>query len=361
MSQTSHQPVITSWSLSDEILRVTQRWYWVVLSCLLGAAAGWAVSMVWPSPYRATKELYVGINIYRAGDDSNAARFAGVEFVNANDYKNWQMASLNSLVYMDPILDETLAQLQEQDAYWQAISRLELAQMLDVYWRNAGKWRLVAEHAQPHRAAQAVLTWENVVIEHVETALAASNKLMALDQQQRSISDSRVQILEQTARFEEIRETLLRWQENLSSRDPALPVSIADVQGMQLALAFPEPSWQTFLDELPELEAKPGRTGSEYLRWLESALAAVDKEITSRQNLLQKLQLEQELLSEQYRQVSSDSLGLSTDLVVNRITDTKPIITPVRPTSTLILVGTALGLILWGIYWLVQIGARNNG
>ena len=51
---------------------------WIVLFCLAGALVGWLVSLVMPSPHRATKELFVGLNISRSADDRNAVEHAGL-------------------------------------------------------------------------------------------------------------------------------------------------------------------------------------------------------------------------------------------------------------------------------------------
>jgi hypothetical protein len=165
-----------------------------MLFCLVGVLIGWLIALTVPTPYRATKELYVGLNIYQANQDSNAADFAGIQFYNADDYKNWQMANLNSLVYIDPIIDQTLYALQETDPYWQSINRHELTKMLHVYWRNAGKWRLVAEHPQAERAQQAVLLWEAAVIEQVALSIEQSRQVMTLHIQMQALADQQAQI-----------------------------------------------------------------------------------------------------------------------------------------------------------------------
>src|SRR5512137_1897129 len=93
--------MINEWSLRDEILTISHRWPLIVLFCLAGSLIGFALSYVWPSPHRATKELYVGLNIDQALEDQNAADHAKIKFYNADDYKNWQMSSLNTLIFAD--------------------------------------------------------------------------------------------------------------------------------------------------------------------------------------------------------------------------------------------------------------------
>lgn len=177
------------WSLRDEILTAAHRWPLIMIFCLAGAAAGALAALLWPSPYRASRELYVGLNVTQAGEDRSASQQSGLVFVNANDYKNWQMASLNTMVFMDEILDGTLEQLQRVNPYWDSVSRTELAEMLSVYWRNAGKWRLVAEHPEQDRAIEAVVAWQDVIVAYVHNAVAQANQALSLDGQLRPLAE----------------------------------------------------------------------------------------------------------------------------------------------------------------------------
>src|SRR5512145_683587 len=115
------------WSLREDLLAAAHRWYEIIAFCLAGALLGALLAYLWPTPYRASRELYVGLNVYQAAQDRSASQVAGLVFLNANDYKNWQMASLNSVVFMDVIIDDTLARLQAINPYWTIIGREELA------------------------------------------------------------------------------------------------------------------------------------------------------------------------------------------------------------------------------------------
>ena len=58
------------WSPREEILAVTHRWPTILLFGLVGILLAWIIAFAFPTTYRATKELYVGINIYQiAGDE----------------------------------------------------------------------------------------------------------------------------------------------------------------------------------------------------------------------------------------------------------------------------------------------------
>ncbi len=233
------------WSLRDEIFYAAHRWPVFGLFCLAGVLAGWLLALTLPSPYRATKELYVGINIYQADQDSNAAHFSGIQFYNADDYKNWQMANLNSLVYLDPILSQTHALLQEIDPYWETVSNAELAGMLHIYWRNAGKWRLVAEHPQPDRARQAVLQWETAVIDRVALAVEQSRQVMALNIQMQALAKQQAEVAAQTAKTKHPQQDL---QENYAQ----LTQQYSHASQLSLGLS-PDLNVERITDEPPQI------------------------------------------------------------------------------------------------------------
>ena len=60
----------------------------------------------------------------------------------------------------------------------------------------------------------------------------------------------------------------------------------------------------------------------------------------------------------QYIDASNGSLGLSAELLVQKISDRKLEQTTVRPTGVAILVGAGVGLILWALIWLVAPALR---
>ena len=101
-----------TWNLLDYILTATHRWYVSLAFILAGSLLGLGTSYVFPSPYRATLDLYVGLNAYRSPYDSYAEYLAGQSFRMVDDYKNWQMDQLESFVLSDPFMTELLERLQ---------------------------------------------------------------------------------------------------------------------------------------------------------------------------------------------------------------------------------------------------------
>jgi len=344
------------WSFRDEALAATHRWHLIVLICLAGGLFGWLLSFLWPSPYRATKELFVGLNVTRSADDRTAAERAGLPFSNVNDYKNWQMSSLNSVIYMDSILDETLSRLRLVDPYWQSVSRQDLAEMLHVYWRNAGKWRLVAEHEDPLRAAQAVVAWQDVVVEQVHAAVAQAQSALLLGDELKAATEEKARAMSQAAALAQIRDELQTWHGTLSSR-PAGQV-LAESERLLLQQPLDQTSqgaaWQALLATFPT----HGSTNEAFIAWIERASPLLDAGIQVLQGRMDTMEQHQPELAALYTEATNQSLGLSAELLVQKISDRKLEQTKVRPTGVAILVGASVGLILWALIWLVAPALR---
>jgi hypothetical protein len=348
----SGNPTTNTWSLREETLLVAHRWPIIVLCCLGGALLGWIVSLFWPSPYRATKELFVGLNIYPSEEYRYVADFAGLQFGNTNDYKNWQMANLNSLIYMDEIIDETLARLQRTDLYWKDVSRDELVGMLHAYWRNAGKWRLVAEMNDAEHASQAVSVWHDVVISRVHKAVLASRDVMALDLQLKSTVSAHTQALARQSALIQNRDSLEALRKEII-QNPEAPVEDADRWLMLYLIADAR-----FAPALKQLEANFPPSGAgvdQHLDWIDQALRSLDQEIQVSGSQAEEFEKRMAQMQTRYSEASQDSLGLSANLQVDKITDDLPRSSIVRPTSLFILIGGLLGLIAGVALWLVRI------
>lgn len=344
------------WSFRDEALAATHRWHWIVLFCLAGSLVGYLVSLLWPSPYRATKELFVGLNVGRSADDRNAVEHAGLPFTNANDYKNWQMSSLNTVIYMDSILDETLARLRLVDPYWQSIDRQDLALMLHVYWRNAGKWRLVAEHEDPLHAAQAVIAWQDVVVEQVHGAVAQAQSALLLSDELKAAMEEKARTMSRLATMAQSRDELHTWHTALAGRPADQVLSESERLLIQGLLDPPSQgaAWQALLAAFPV----GGSSNQAYIAWIERALPLLDASVQVLQGQVDALGRRQTELQAQYVAASTASLGLSAELLVQKISDRKLEQVAVRPTGVAMLVGAGLGLILWAIRWLVAPALR---
>ncbi len=348
----------SEWSLREEILHTTHRWPVIVAFCLMGSLLGLATSYCLPTPHRATKELYVGLNVSQATEDQNASEHAGLEFSDLNDYKNWQMANLNSFIFMDPVIRETLSQLKNLDPYWLGFDQNKLSGMLHSYWRNAGKWRLVAENANPRYAFQAVLTWEDVVVDQVHNAVYESQKIMILESQMKSLTLTQAESISRSAEIAQIRESLISWRADAIRQDLELPAKETDREFiLQLfKQAIPDDSEQGLLDSFPSSKAPL----KDYINWLDINFPLLDEQLLISQKQIATLEGKINEIASIYAESSRKSFGLSANLQVDKITNAQPVRTIVRPTGLLVLVGGILGLIAWTILWLTQISLQTR-
>ncbi len=349
------------WALRDDILAATHHWQRIMAFCLLGALAGWLVSLLWPSPSRATQELYVGLNVYQAATDRNAAEQAGMVFSNVNDYKNWQMASLNSIIYTDSIIDETLERLSAGDPYWEGVNRGGLAAMLHVYWRNAGKWRLVAEHPDGLRAVQAVTAWQEVVVARVNAAIQEARNAALLDRQFQVVATQQAQSTARLAALIQVRNELSAWAQRITISTPASSLPTTERQALAQLLSLltdlhDSTTWLSLSQTFP----LPGSPSEAYLAWIQQTVPLVEQEIRVIQAQEKAAEQEKQSLATRYDQATENSQGLSAELKVDRISDAQTERSTVRPTGTLILIGATLGLIAWLLVWLVQANARTR-
>jgi hypothetical protein len=346
------------WSFRDEILSATQHWPWLTLFCVLGCLLGWATSYIWPTPQRATTELYVGLNVYRSSEDANASEYAGIELVNANDYKNWQMASLNSLTTMDEVIQETLHRLRESDPYWQKVDPSQLAKAMHVYWRNAGKWRLVVENEESQHASQAVSIWQDVVLEQVHAAVSESQLAMVLEFQLKSITDAQSQIISGTQTLRQAQVDLADWSKNLAQKDQESPLVSTERWRLWSTIAQNnlDSSWTPLVEAFPPPQA-PTR---DYLGWVKELIPAIEKTIQFRENQQKDLSTQATVIKSQFAEASQKSRGLSATLDVEKISSARIEKTIVRPTGTLVLVGSLIGLVAWLIQWFAGISLRGR-
>jgi hypothetical protein len=354
----------SEWWLRDELYAASQRWYLIVLFCLAGAALGWLAAQLWPSPHRVSKELFVGLNVYQSGEDRGAVIHSGLPFLNANDYKNWQMSSLNTVIYMDAVLDDTLRRLRGLDPYWNSVERDELAGMLHAYWRNAGKWRLVAEHKTPMYATQAVLQWQDAVVEQVHTAVAESQLAMQIDLQMTATAASQAEASEQAALLAEAQAAAVDWRGRLTALPPQEPLAEAERMLLWQAVipAGKDESWKAAEDSFPASGARAG----DYLEWIDSVDPALQHELAGWNRQVRQHEQRYQELAAQYSEAVGASLGLSAELLVQKISDRKLEETEVRPIGMAMLIGAGLGFILWAAGWLVRpslayIGEKSTG
>lgn len=353
---TSPLPVTapSSWSLREEAIAASQRWPQIVLFILVGALLGLALAWLFPGPYQAVQDLYVGLDVYRAFRDRNIP-FQAESII---DYKNWQLEDLTLVLLSQEVLDQTLELLRQQDGYWQAVDASALSPMLDVNWRNAGKWQLVVEHADPVRALQVVGAWQTAGVAYVQNAVDQSHLVYVLDESIQANTGKRADVKSRLAQFTAAQAGFALWREQLTQMAAGAPLEdVFRQQGWALISPLDlSPAWEVVLQSFPGASAP----ASSYGAWVDQVNAGLESELASLQSLVDELDNTVKQLKKEYAAASRKSWGLSANLVVDTIADLPAVIRQIRPTSEMLLVGALLGLITWLLLWLGRIGMRGS-
>ncbi len=179
-----------TWSFRDEVLRMTRQWHIVLAFIVVAGLLGYAGTYVFPAPYRATAELYVGIDVTRVGEMAHVIPLAETEPLNLDDYKNWQLKQVSDIVSSDKVVKTTLDALREQDGYWSQVEAADLKEWMDIYWYDAGDWRLEVIHPQAEYASQAVEVWRDAGYARIEKLLVYAERAAELDAELQSANTS---------------------------------------------------------------------------------------------------------------------------------------------------------------------------
>jgi len=349
---------MNTWKLRHEILTITHRWYIIAVYFLIGALIGWGGSYLWPSPYRATIDLHLGLNAYRSPYDGYVASVEQQQFRMVDDYKNWQMSHLNDLVLTDDFLLETLRRLREQESDWNDVTPQDFRKTLRGVWRNVGKWHLVAEGKDPIAVNQAVLIWSDVILEWVGEAIEHSKKVVFLDVRMTDVSDTLVNHQIRRDSLQYIRVELLEWQDEIDILPDNQLISSQDhweITTMVARAADWGFGWDYVLDGAPTIGSSP----VEYRLWFDRVIPLVEQEL---QDLVEEIDNFEHRLAEietAYNLETEQSRALASTLVIEKPAYVSPQTERVRPTGVMILVGGILGLSVWSFGFFTGISRRT--
>ncbi|MFC2054641.1 hypothetical protein ACFLV7_10170 [Chloroflexota bacterium] len=332
------------WILREEIYNSLHRWPSMVIFFALGCILGWALSFLLPASYRVTTQIYVGLNPYRAYSDSRWLALAKPKYSNIDDYKNWQMSELESAIYLDEILHETLVKLREDDPYWQQVDIQELRNILGAEWRSAGTWSLVADDSSPERAEQVVRAWSEIAVIRVLDAIQSAQRTAMIDEELQSVIDELLQVHTRNETLKTSQDTLMEWvdiAQGLAKNKPLDPIERWKVESIAAGAAQFTPGWMALLDEQPDENASP----EAYIEWIDQISANIDNELLLLEPRIERLKAERSQLESQYSQASKTSLGLSPNITIEELRNIPPI--RLRPTGNLVLIGGIIGFSSW--------------
>ena len=353
-----------TWFLRDEIYRVFHRWPIMLLAFGVGCALGWLISWIWPAPYKATAQVYVGLNAYRALDDVRFLAQARPKYSNVDNYHYWQMSQLDSAIFLNQYIDETLKNLRKQDERWKRIQPEELRSILKTEWRTSGNWDLIAKYSNEEMAAQAAQTWSEVVVEQSRNAVSAARATIFTDQELQSVRDAALQASLRQQALDGTDAQLASWQQTVRPSGSTLPQMPVDqpletagrwqILALVTSLAQFNPAWQSVLAAQPAPEAPL----SAYQVWIERVRALIAQESAQIDQQQTSLKDQQILLEKRYAAQSDSSLGFAPTLEFDG--PRQLVTTPLRPTAVLVLTGGIVGLLGWVIVQLALISRMNR-
>lgn len=326
------------WDIRKELFDGLHRWPLVLLAFLLGSAAGWLTGSLSPGPYRAEFELYIAYSADRI-------------YRNPDDYKNWQLSELEIYLYSDEMMQSTLDRLKLQDPSWSSVAIADLRPGLHTYWRNAGKWRLVAEWDDPGKAAQVATAWGEAVLANVHTAIDQGRQALELGDRIRAYSHEEVIITQRSARLAQTATAFAGWKAAAARAPVGQTLTVLErwqLQSLAAGLADLNPSAQILLDQFP----MPDASHREVIPWIELAELTAADEMAALKAQETDLAVHRDQLTHQWETASAASHNLTVDLTVERIANVPPHGVPVRTSAQLSLVGGVAGLLVWGLAWL---------
>jgi hypothetical protein len=343
------------WDLRNEFYRLFHRWPAMLAFFVLGCLLGWLLAYLWPAYFKASRDVYVGLNAYRTYSDTNFLALAKPRYSNIDNYHYWQMNQLDTILVMDSLLQETLNELRDQDPYWDSLNIQDLRDLLDTDWRTAGEWSLSVSHPDQARARQALEVWSDLAVERAQAAVGSARETFMIDQELEQIAGDLSSARQRLQALAASRTDLQDWLEQAASLPADEPLSPAErwrIFSAATSLALDDPAWRVILASQPSVDAYPDA----YRTWIAQVMQQIESEIDALPDHIAVLEEQRDALKEKYSAESANSLSLSPNLEIQQI---GPVSTQIiRPTTTLILVGGVIGLLAWLFIELIRITRR---
>jgi hypothetical protein len=349
-----------TWSFREQVLRIVHQWQLALLFIVIGGLLGFAGTYLFPSPYRAEADLYVGIDVQRVGEMGHVIPLAKTEPLNLDDYKNWQLKQVADIASSEAVLAETLGVLRDQEAGWEEETLSEFKNRLDIYWYDAGVWNLQVTHPESSTASRAAEVWRETAQDELEGLIARGEAAAELGTELEVLTDVLSDLKYEIARTEIFLSELKAWKGALDQADPAQPLDAENrlewEAWVEEYIQVSEPYWAFPEDGLPEQDALP----EGYRTWLETSQAAAQASLEIAREEQELLQPEREQILDAYHQAQDESLGLSANLNLEK-TSRAPRVEIVRSPGTTTLIAGGMGLLGWLIVVFLRVRSREEG
>lgn len=347
-----------SWKMREEINQALSRWYLILAFILVGAIVGFVISYILPSPYRAVAEIYVGIDIERVNHLEYLIPLAEEEPLNLDDYKNWQLKQVADILKSDLVLERTLISLQENNTSWEDTDLEEFRKGIDIYWYDAGTWRLEFNHSDKERAIEAVQVWMTTGHKKISELIQISQTGNAIDQDvwtfNLAISDLKVQ----RANCERIMKAGDDWLTNLGELSDADQLSSDNYSAF---VVWSQDLLSGHKCGVDPSSVIPGQGDSikdisEWISQNQSLLGISVDRYTEEMNIIKA---ERDQLLPEFHNYLDDTLGISANVVLMPETSA-PEVYKEYSSQSYTLGGGFIGLMAWLIYLAVGISTRKE-
>ena len=334
-----------SWNFRDELIRSVNQWYLVLIFIVGGGLIGYLISYLVPAPYRATADLYVGIDLTRVNEMEYLIPLAKEEPLNLDDYKNWQLKQVADIFSSPSVIESTLAALRETDPDWEKNSLEKLSQAMDIYWYDTGTWQLEVVLPIEEEAVEAVQTWLDTGYQKITELLVISDSVALLDAQLVSLNAGIGQIHKRMAALDSFLSSSEDWIAILGELSPDSPLdedTLAEFNTWILVYQDDEGDWRVPAGDYPTT----GHGAGEYLSWLKGLQSTAVIEWEEAQHQITYLNTVREQVLPQYHEALDDSLGLSANLVLQP-NSSLTAVDQARSVGAATLGGGFLGLFAW--------------
>jgi len=341
-----------SWNLREEILEIINKWYLVLLFTILGGLAGLALSYIFPAPYRATADLYVGIDITRVNEMEFLIPLAKTEPLNLDDYKNWQLKQVSSILSSDEVLLNTLDALESTE------DLSSFKKDIDLYWYDTGLWQLEVTKNSQDEAQTVVQAWLDEGYKKIEGLLEFSDIAASLDADLFALADEIGSLKKRTSKLQSFQNSAEEWQDVFSTQDQFQPLDddlLKELNAWILVYRKSGPLWQIPVGNFPQ----PTDPVSLYIIWLENANILAEQDLQESLDQLSILKEDREMVLPEYHEALNDSLGLTANLVLQPLSSEVDV-SLTRATGEVVLGGGILGLLAWFILAIVKISISGK-
>jgi hypothetical protein len=342
-----------SWKLRDELLVSLSQWYLILAFILVGGLLGFGISYLVPAPYQAVKDIYLGIDVSRVNEMEYIIPLAEEEPLNLDDYKNWQLKQAADILKSDQVLRATLDLLRASDALWENVSLQDFRKAVDIYWYDAGSWRMEVVQSEQDQAVAAVEAWVKTGHKRISDLLQISLSGFDLDQEIWTINLALGDQKRQRAKLATFISSGGERIAELEKKEGQELIEGSDYDQLTSWLFVYQsesPYWEDLLSPVPN----KNQTYQVFNQWLHEVVG--EAEIALEEVSLQQayLQAEKDQILPEYHQNLNDSLGLSSNIVLLPNSSGTEV-QRIYSSDTATIGGAFLGFLAWAIFVIVRI------